>query len=250
MKKITLLLALASLSLTACTDGILISIINATMDGKPLPSSIEFTNASGQTKTINISSTEAWWVVDYGNASFPDWLSVSPNKANSNANVTITLTKENTLSTSRSYTLNFITNSGEKITLKITQSGDVYASFKNDPTPRWESGTTIQKNIETSYIFITDAGKLLAPTSSYKTGRITQKNGSEYEILEFNTDTSGKPYVGKQTNAQIRKQSGTTPLNSFEIVKIETQIVNGYERAKLWIVFKESATAPERRVVQ
>ena len=229
---------LAIFLFASCSDDLIISVLKATMDGNPLPASIEFTNAAGQSKTINISSTDLWSVLDYGTSTFPDWISVTPNKANGNANVIITLTKANPLATARSYTLNFVADSGEKITLKITQNGDIYAAFKNDPTPRWESGNTVQKNTDTHYTFITDAGKKLNPTAKYKTGRITQKNGSEYEILEFNT-----PTIGKQ-NAQIRKQSGTTTLYSFEIVKIGTGLT-----PPLWIVFKETATSPERRVV-
>ena len=252
MNKITLLKTQCIASLLAiflfasCADDLMISVLKATMDGNPLPPSIEFSNAAGQAKIINIASTDVWSVLNYGSSTFPDWISVTPNKANGNANVVITLTKVNTLSSARSYTLTFVADSGEKITLKITQNGDVYATFKNDPTPRWESGATIQKNIETHYTFITDAGKKLIPTARYKTGRITQKNGSEYEILEFNTDATGKPYVKKQTNAQIRKQSGTTSLYSFEIVKVGA---NNYSPL-LWIVFKETATSPERRIVQ
>ena len=239
MKKIILFLTLASLSLASCVDDLLISVLKATLDGNPIPSVVEFTNAAGQTKTLNLTSAMPWMVSDYGSANFPDWLSVTPNNGNGTENAAITVTKENVLSNPRSYTLTFVAANGDKLTIKITQNGDIYASFKSDDTPRWESGNTVQKNIETPYTFITDAGKKLNPTAKYKTGRITQKNGSEYEILEFDAAT-----IGPQ-NAQIRKQSGTTFLDSFEIVKIGTGLT-----PPLWIVFKETATSPERRVVQ
>ena len=245
MNKTTLLKTQCIASLLAiflfasCSDDLLISVLKATLDGNPLPSVVEFSNAAGQTKTLNLTSIIPWKVSDYGSANFPDWLSVTPNNGNGSENVAITVTKENVLSSPRSYTLTFMAADGIKLTIKITQNGDIYATFKNDDTPRWESGNTVQKNTDTHYTFITDAGKKLNPTAKYKTGRITQKNGSEYEILEFDTATIG------QQNAQIRKQSGTTFLYRFEIVKVEAN-----NNSPLWIVFQETATSPERRVVQ
>ena len=237
MKK-TILLLTTIAALTACTPEEMANIIKATMDGNPLPSVIEFTNAAPQSKTLNLNSPMAWMVQDYGSATFPDWLTISPNNGSGETNVTITITKENTDTDPRPYTLIFTAANGDKLTIKITQNGDIYATFKNDDTPRWESGPTVQKNIETPYTFITDAGKKLDPNTKYKTGRITQKNGSEYEILEFDAAT-----IGPQ-DAQIRTQSGTTPLHYFEIIKVGAGL-----NPPLWIVFQETESSPQRRVV-
>ena len=114
---------------------------------------------------------------------------------------------------------------------------DVYEAFKADATPRWENGTTVQKNEESNYVFITDAGGKLFSSAKYKTGRMSA-GGSDLELIEF----SGAPVVGKPTEPNIRKPSGSVALHSLEIVKIES--------GKLWIVFKETATSTERRIVQ
>ena len=115
---------------------------------------------------------------------------------------------------------------------------DAYATFKADATPRWENGTTVEKSDASAYTFLTDTGGSLFSSAKYKTGRILSADGNSYEFIEF----SGAPAVGKPEGAAIRKQSGTTDLYSLEIVKIES--------GKLWIVFKETASAAERKVVQ
>ena len=115
---------------------------------------------------------------------------------------------------------------------------DAYATFKADATPRWENGTTVTNNEESAYTFVIDTGGSLFASAKYKTGRILSADGSTYEFIEF----SGAPAVGSPAEATIRKQSGITDLYSPEIVKIEG--------GKLWIVFKETASAAERKVVQ
>jgi len=114
---------------------------------------------------------------------------------------------------------------------------DVYEAFKADATPRWENGTTVAKNEDSDYIFIVDADESLFESAKYKTGYMTE-DGSNYEIIEF----SGAVAVGKPTSATLRKPSGSVNLNSLEIIKIDG--------SKLWIVFKETATSSERRIVQ
>jgi len=120
---------------------------------------------------------------------------------------------------------------------KDNETPDAYAAFKTDATPRWENGATVEKNDAGSYVFITDLGGALFSSAKYKTGRMSA-NGGDYEIIEF----SGAPAVGKPLEPTIRKPSGSVALNSLEIVKIES--------GKLWIVFKETATSTERRIVQ
>jgi len=114
---------------------------------------------------------------------------------------------------------------------------DTYKAFKADATPRWENGATVQNNEGGAYTFITDTGGALFGSANYKTGRMSS-DGSSYEMIEF----SGTPAVGKPTGAGIRTQNGVTALESLEILKAEA--------GKLWIVFKETASSAERRVVQ
>ena len=115
---------------------------------------------------------------------------------------------------------------------------DPYVSFKSDATPRWEFNNIVENSEETSYTYITDTGGSLFSSARYKTGRILSADGSDYEFIEF----SGAPAVGMPEDANIRKPSGVTSLYSLEILKIES--------GKLWMVFKETTTSAERRVVQ
>ena len=114
---------------------------------------------------------------------------------------------------------------------------DAYTTFKADDTSRWESGSTTQKNEDGSYIYIVDNGENLFESTKYKTGRMSS-DGDTYELIEFN----GVPSVGTPSGATIRTQNGTTTPHSLEIVKVEG--------GKLWIVFKETASSAERRLVQ
>ena len=114
---------------------------------------------------------------------------------------------------------------------------DPYISFKADVTPRWENGATVEKNDGSPFTFFTDNGENLFSSTKYKIGRISD-DYTNYEIIEF----SGKAAVGKPNEPIIRKPSGATPLHSLEIVQEKD--------GTLWLVFKETATSPERRIVQ
>ena len=114
---------------------------------------------------------------------------------------------------------------------------DLYAEFKADATPRWENGTAVEKNEGSQYTFVLDKGGNLFSSANYKVGR-SWSGGDNYEIIEF----SGTPAVGKPSGAFIRKPGGTSAPFLLEIVKIEG--------GKLWIVFKETQTSNERRIVQ
>ena len=114
---------------------------------------------------------------------------------------------------------------------------DIYAEFKADAIPRWENGSTTELSVLSTYVFITDAGESLFESAKYKTGRI-RDDGSDYEIIEF----SGSPKVGVPAEPSIRKPSGSVNLYRLEIMKMEND--------KLWIVFQETATSTEWRVVQ
>jgi len=114
---------------------------------------------------------------------------------------------------------------------------DLYKNFKADATLRWENGTTVEKSDESKYIFVVDKGGNLFSSANYKIGRVWA-GGENYEIIEF----AGAPAIGKPTGAAIRKPGGVTNLASLEIVKIDGN--------KLWVVFKETESSAERRVVQ
>ena len=239
MKKKTLFyIAIATLLYTACSDfDAMNSIIRATVDGKALTGVITFSYHKGDQKAIDITSLIMWQLEQK-----PDWIEVNPLSGIGFQKVTLTTTKENNGDNPLNGEVVFVTVSGEKLNIKVVQESESYKSFKADTTPRWESGTAVEKNAESAYTFIIDAGNKLSPANKYKTGRITKSDGSAYEIIEFDLDVTGKPVVGKPTGAQIRKPSGVTALYSLEIVQIEND--------RLWIVFKESVSSPERRVVQ
>ena len=112
-----------------------------------------------------------------------------------------------------------------------------YETFMADATPRWENGATVEKNDESSFVFVTDMGGALFSSAKYKTGR-TAADGSDYEFIEF----SETPAIGKPSDPSIRKPSETIVPYKLEIVKIES--------GKLWIVFQETAASSERRIVQ
>jgi hypothetical protein len=118
-----------------------------------------------------------------------------------------------------------------------TPPADPYETFKADDTPRWESGTTVERNDEGAWVFVTDAGGSLFDSESYKTGRMSA-DGSDYELVEF----TGPAEAGRPSDGSLRTPSGVAALHSLEIV----QATGG----KLWIVFKETAGSPERRMVQ
>jgi len=111
-------------------------------------------------------------------------------------------------------------------------------AFMADDTPRWVSGGRIEKSEDAvDHIFVVDSGGALFSSAKYKIGRIWD-DGADYELIEF----TGAPAVGKPTAPSIRKTSGVVELHSLEIVKMEG--------GRLWIVFRESAITPERRIVQ
>lgn len=120
---------------------------------------------------------------------------------------------------------------------KDKETIDPYETFKADATPRWENGSAVEQNDKSAYTFIVDKGGNLFSSDKYKIGR-TSADGSSYEFIEF----SGVPVAGKPSGASIRTEQGVTTPTRLEIVKTE----NG----KSWIVFKETETATERRVVQ
>jgi hypothetical protein len=235
-KSFVILLAAATLAWTSCGfEGVMSSVIKATENGKPLSATITFTNEQGDQKSIDIDCSMRW-IID----NLPDWLTAWPPEGNGPMAVTITVTTQNNEETPLNGEIVFLAANGDKLTLKVKQEGDLFATFKADPTPRWESGATVEKNHQTACTFLTDAEGKLFSSTNYKTGRITAADGSNYEMVEF----PGPPVQGVKPagTAFIRTPSGISLLYSIQIVKIEGN--------KLWLVFREHATSPERRVVQ
>jgi len=114
---------------------------------------------------------------------------------------------------------------------------DPYENFKLDVTPRWENGVKVEKNDESTFVFVTDMGGALFSSAKYKTGRMAA-DGSDYEFIEF----SGSPAIGNPLEPSIRRLSETIVPYKLEIMKIES--------GKLWIVFQETKESSERRIVQ
>jgi hypothetical protein len=239
MKKTRIIpLLMVSLWLTGCGFDLsnLNSVISALMGGQPIPAVVTFTNAQGDSKTINLSSSMQWLV-----SKKPDWLKITPDKGDGPGSVTMIVDIENTGENALEGEIIFLAANGDKLIIKVRQEGDPYVKFKADDTPRWESGATVEKSAESSHIFITDQGGYLfgpTPSSNYKTGRITKEDGSQYEIIEI----PGLIEKGKYANCQLHKESGTVTLVRLEVVKKVGD--------KMWIVFQEAAGAAERRVVQ
>jgi len=237
MKRTTLLTISALFILSSCNDfAIMPSVLDALLNGAPI-TSVTFSYETGDQKTIDLNSPMAWMVKEC-----PDWLRVSPTSGSGAQKVTLEVVQENTTQTSHNGTILFLAANGDILTIKVTQGSDPYFTFKADATPRWESGATVELSENSPYTFITDTGadtgERLFSSGKYKTGRITSDDGSSYEIIEFDAP----PAKGTPANGQIRKASGTpSNLYSLEIVQVQGN--------QLWIVFKESATSPERRIV-
>ena len=237
MKRTTLLTISALFILSSCNDfAIMPSVLDALLNGTPI-TSITFSNETGDKKTIDLNSPMAWMVKEC-----PEWLLIDPPSGSGAQKVTIEVILDNTTQTPYNGTIVFLAANGDKLTIKVTQGADPYFAFKANDTPRWESGATVELSENSPYTFITDTGadtgERLFDSPQYKTGRITSDDGSSYEIIEFDAP----PVKGTPANGQIRKASGgVSALYSLEIVQVQGN--------KLWIVFKESATSPERRIV-
>ena len=117
---------------------------------------------------------------------------------------------------------------------------DPFAAFKANSVPRWENGVDVQLNAQSDFVFITDKDGSLLGSDKYTTGRIAG-DGLSFELLEFSVDVI--PKAGVRLGAALHRETGEPiVLHHLEIVKVDND--------KLWIVFRETAASPERRVVQ
>jgi len=238
MKRTILLTTVALFIFSSCIDpAVLQSVLDALLNGAPI-TSITFSNETGDKKTIDLNSPMAWMVKES-----PDWLLITPPSGNGAQKVTIEVIQSNTTQNPRNGTIVFLAANGDKLTITVQQQADLYATFKADSRPRWETvGSPPEYNDESPNTFITDTGAdsdgRLFSSIKYKIGRITSDDGSSYEIIEFDAPLA----KGTPANGQIRKASGgLSALYSLEIVQVQGNTI--------WMVFKETSSSPERRVV-
>ena len=245
MKKITLIVSIAALfSLSGCTflaecctDG----VFHATLNGNQITQTITFSYQQGDSKTIQISCPLPWIV-----SQKPTWLHIDPEKGDGSKNIVMTVCSKNDTNDTLSGEVLFLAANGDKLVIKVEQKPDRFLAFKANSRPRWEEADgTVNYNDESPYTFLSDeTGALNLLSTKFKTGRITNAEGSNYEILEF----TGPATLGVKSGAQIRTHLTTKGLYILEIVKTAYDPV--MDKEVLWIVFKETAAATERRVVQ
>jgi len=199
---------------------------------------------AGDTDDFTIASSVAWKM----SGGVPTWVKINwtgynasnPTGAPGATTITVEIIEDNNSADPRTATITFLTANGDKVVVKVQQEGDSYALFKADATPRWEKGATVEKNHLTKYTFINDKGGNLfdpTPTSNYKIGRITIDDGSAFEIIEFTS-----PMAAGVCSGNLVTPGLSTPLHKLQVVKIAGN--------KVWIVFYETASAQERRIVQ
>ncbi|MCL1973707.1 MAG: BACON domain-containing protein [Bacteroidetes bacterium] len=200
-------------------------------------------NFSGgfDTKKLNVKSTVGWVLQHIDQ--LPEWITIDPTNGSADQTEVNAEVIPNPELGTRSHTLTFMAANGDKIQVVINQTNE-YSAFMADDTPRWEweEGARVEKCADHSGMFILDRGddpgERLFNSDRYKMGRITDLEGGSFEIVAF--DAPPKP--GKYLHSFIYKNSNNPePLFLLELFKIQGNT--------LWFIFKESPTAPERRVV-
>ncbi|MDR2189680.1 MAG: hypothetical protein LBP53_00295 [Candidatus Peribacteria bacterium] len=108
----------------------------------------------------------------------------------------------------------------------VTAPPDPLATFKDNPTPRWEfvRGETVSST-DPLYTFIIDKGTLFS--SSQNKWGYASNDGNTFRLIEWGTSPI------------LRTESGTVTVSSFRIVKEEQRTI--------WITFFANDT--EYRVV-
>ncbi|MCL2501671.1 MAG: BACON domain-containing protein [Bacteroidales bacterium] len=233
---------LSSLTLSGCIDGSDCCFPNVFLGSE---TSIAFDGLGG-TKSIDVVCSMSWTVLTK-----PSWISnVSPNFGAGGLETLYITADPNDQPQVRYGDIVLQASNGDKLTIKVTQSDDPLFDFMSDDTPRWENlgAGTKEINKEHPYIYITEkagVAKLFGTnaTAHFKSGRITQNNGSAFEIITFDDD----PFVGgigPYTGGLYNESNTVTPiaLDYLSVVKIVGD--------KLWIVFKVNPGDSERRIVQ
>ena len=114
---------------------------------------------------------------------------------------------------------------------------DLYAAFKADAAERFEgAGNSNLKNTDATHLFYADRGVLFSSPKS-KLGYVP-RNSQSFYFIEWDGDFS----PGTKSNPSLRTPSGVVSMHSLEIIKAEN--------TKVWIVYKQTATSPEGRIVQ
>ena len=119
----------------------------------------------------------------------------------------------------------------------IDPPADLLKAFKASTTLRFEgAGNATVKNTDAKYLFYADRGGLFSSTKN-KVG-YASRDGSSYYFVEW----SGDANVGTKSSPSLRTQSGTVNLHALEVVKSEGGLI--------WILYKQTASSDEGKVVQ
>jgi len=233
MKKLALSIALASIIVAGCDPSDCCTPNVLSSEGV---NALDFSRDGG-TQLINLSSSIPWFLENPDQ--IPDWIQPAPLSGDSDTSVQVDVTPNPDLEP-RCYTLVFVATNGDKLSVTVCQEGlGAYLIFLTDDTPRWEQGASVTRNDATTHTFITDGGAwLFGGDSKYKTGRITDVDGTQFEVIAF----EGLPAVGVLIGAILYTPLGSSALYHCEILKISG--------TKLWMVFKETSVSAERRIVQ
>ena len=180
------------------------------------------------------------WKLDKNN--FPSWLQVPNDNGLGGVMATVTVYVTPNTTGPREWMLNFIADNGDLIEVLVKQSAE-YKSFMENDDPRWDT----ELSASSANTFVTDKWGIILDSRKYTVGREESANGSWFEYLEFDDSTPGiKTSTSISTETEDFK-----PLHSFQILKSQPGASpKSPDDAVLWIVFKETATSPERFVIQ
>ena len=192
-------------------------------------------DGSGGTKPVMIVCTQSWSVL-----SKPSWITgITP--VGGNGPIDITCARNDQPGT-RYGTIVLMAYNGDKLTIRVTQGDDPLLDFMTDGTPRWEDGTgLVEYNKDKPYTYLAGKGGNLFGSGNYKAGRITEDDGSKFEIIDFGQAST--PGVNNYSGLLYdENNAGGIVLESLKVVKTEGD--------KLWIVFTVFPGDPERKIVQ
>ena len=231
---------------------LVISMILVGCPPDPIPVTVKVNAQSGVitagtagSATFAITTTG----VDNGKTVTVQWFTTSAGTTATTAPAGITVTVGNVSNNKATITMSTtaaVTAGSRyfKVTIDGVKSGvitftvaDLYASFKADATLRFEgAGNAIVRNMDATHLFYVDKGGLFSSNKN-KVG-YGARDGSTYYFVEWTGDWS----IGTKTSPTLRTQTGTATLQSLQILQSQGGIV--------WIVYKQTATSAEGRVVQ
>jgi|GEM_PF-2541353 len=244
MKKIALFVAMAGFIMTGCVkkDCCFPNVMSVSHEEIDLAGCFD----SG---TFSLSSPLTWILQNAGD--LPDWLEVSDERGNGGPqNITVYGTPNEEEDPFREFILTFMAANGDKVKVVVRQTNE-YRNFMANEAPRWEegavgAGATVELNAVSPNTFVTDKiGKIL-DTGKYTVGREESRKGTWFDYLEFED-----PDTGIQSGWISTAADDSKPLFRFQILKKGVGVSPAApDELMLWILFKETANTPERRVVQ